>query len=100
MIGEDLQKFSESRVRRTIAIGRLPIRNLPKIVFGSCGGKGVSEIILPIGLLQGLIPPWLENIRVLIFGKRSTDGTPDTCWSPHSIICKEKLLLREKSQDK
>ncbi|GBM57256.1 hypothetical protein AVEN_58574-1 [Araneus ventricosus] len=31
MIGEDLQKFSESRVMRTIAIGRVPIRNLPKI---------------------------------------------------------------------
>ncbi|GBN13486.1 hypothetical protein AVEN_208214-1 [Araneus ventricosus] len=30
MIGEDLQKFSESRVMRTIAIGRVPIRNLPK----------------------------------------------------------------------
>ncbi|GBM76882.1 hypothetical protein AVEN_153116-1 [Araneus ventricosus] len=30
MIGEDLQKFSESRVMRTIAIGRDPIRNLPK----------------------------------------------------------------------
>ncbi|GBO04175.1 hypothetical protein AVEN_138887-1 [Araneus ventricosus] len=30
MIGEDPQKFSESRVMRTIAIGRLPIRNLPK----------------------------------------------------------------------
>ncbi|GBM52156.1 hypothetical protein AVEN_265629-1 [Araneus ventricosus] len=29
MIGEDLQKFSGSRVMRTIAIGRLPIRNLP-----------------------------------------------------------------------
>ncbi|GBM54674.1 hypothetical protein AVEN_121549-1 [Araneus ventricosus] len=29
MIGEDLQKFSESRVMRTIAIGRVPIRNLP-----------------------------------------------------------------------
>ncbi|GBO35592.1 hypothetical protein AVEN_191415-1 [Araneus ventricosus] len=28
MIGEDLQKFSESRVMRTIAIGRVPIRNL------------------------------------------------------------------------
>ncbi|GBL87351.1 hypothetical protein AVEN_151504-1 [Araneus ventricosus] len=32
MIGEDLQKFSESRVMRTIAIGRLPIRNLPKMM--------------------------------------------------------------------
>ncbi|GBN88764.1 hypothetical protein AVEN_258386-1, partial [Araneus ventricosus] len=31
MIGEDLQKFSDSRVMRTIAIGGLPIRNLPKI---------------------------------------------------------------------
>ncbi|GBN45955.1 hypothetical protein AVEN_201525-1 [Araneus ventricosus] len=31
MIDEDLQKFSESRVMRTIAIGRLPIRNLPKM---------------------------------------------------------------------
>ncbi|GBL98408.1 hypothetical protein AVEN_33376-1 [Araneus ventricosus] len=31
MIGEDLQKFSGSRVTRTIAIGRHPIRNLPKI---------------------------------------------------------------------
>ncbi|GBM09884.1 hypothetical protein AVEN_241210-1 [Araneus ventricosus] len=30
MIGEDLQKFSESRVMKTIAIGRVPIRNLPK----------------------------------------------------------------------
>ncbi|GBN06640.1 hypothetical protein AVEN_264552-1 [Araneus ventricosus] len=30
MIGEDLQKFSRSRVMRTIAIGRVPIRNLPK----------------------------------------------------------------------
>ncbi|GBM26925.1 hypothetical protein AVEN_264770-1 [Araneus ventricosus] len=30
MIDEDLQKFSESRVMRTTAIGRLPIRNLPK----------------------------------------------------------------------
>ncbi|GBM53911.1 hypothetical protein AVEN_64834-1 [Araneus ventricosus] len=30
MIGEDLQKFSESRVMRTIAIGILSIRNLPK----------------------------------------------------------------------
>ncbi|GBL85613.1 hypothetical protein AVEN_193083-1 [Araneus ventricosus] len=30
MIDEDLQKFSESRVMRTIAIGRVPIRNLPK----------------------------------------------------------------------
>ncbi|GBL77569.1 hypothetical protein AVEN_41932-1 [Araneus ventricosus] len=30
MIGEDMQKFSESRVMRTIAIGRVPIRNLPK----------------------------------------------------------------------
>ncbi|GBM56403.1 hypothetical protein AVEN_89194-1 [Araneus ventricosus] len=29
MIGEDLQKFSESRVMRTIAIGRVLIRNLP-----------------------------------------------------------------------
>ncbi|GBO43431.1 hypothetical protein AVEN_121068-1 [Araneus ventricosus] len=29
MIDEDLQKFSESRVMRTIAIGRVPIRNLP-----------------------------------------------------------------------
>ncbi|GBN43470.1 hypothetical protein AVEN_251012-1, partial [Araneus ventricosus] len=29
MIGEDLRKFSGSRVMRTIAIGRLPIRNLP-----------------------------------------------------------------------
>ncbi|GBN14823.1 hypothetical protein AVEN_37134-1, partial [Araneus ventricosus] len=29
MIGEDLQKFSESRVMGTIAIGRLPTRNLP-----------------------------------------------------------------------
>ncbi|GBN03444.1 hypothetical protein AVEN_65363-1 [Araneus ventricosus] len=32
MIGEDLQKFSESRVMRTIAIGRVPIRNLPNRV--------------------------------------------------------------------
>ncbi|GBO18432.1 hypothetical protein AVEN_16383-1 [Araneus ventricosus] len=32
MIGEDMQKFSESRVMRTIAIGRVPIRNLPKRV--------------------------------------------------------------------
>ncbi|GBO08835.1 hypothetical protein AVEN_35967-1 [Araneus ventricosus] len=31
MIDEDLQKFSESRVMRTIAIGKLPIRNLPKM---------------------------------------------------------------------
>ncbi|GBM89489.1 hypothetical protein AVEN_32544-1 [Araneus ventricosus] len=30
MIDEDLQKFSENRVMRTIAIGRVPIRNLPK----------------------------------------------------------------------
>ncbi|GBN90083.1 hypothetical protein AVEN_128255-1 [Araneus ventricosus] len=30
MIGEDLQKFSGSRVMRTIAIGRLPLRNLLK----------------------------------------------------------------------
>ncbi|GBN34427.1 hypothetical protein AVEN_82306-1 [Araneus ventricosus] len=33
MIDEDLQKFSESRVTRTIAIGRVPIRNLPKRQF-------------------------------------------------------------------
>ncbi|GBN70847.1 hypothetical protein AVEN_189017-1 [Araneus ventricosus] len=33
MIGEDLQKFSGSRVMRTIAIGRLPIRNPPKGPF-------------------------------------------------------------------
>ncbi|GBM89671.1 hypothetical protein AVEN_2289-1 [Araneus ventricosus] len=31
MIGEDLQKFSGSRVMRTIAIGRVPIRNLSNI---------------------------------------------------------------------
>ncbi|GBN54957.1 hypothetical protein AVEN_80118-1 [Araneus ventricosus] len=31
MIGEDLQKFSGSRVMRIITIGRLPIRNLPNI---------------------------------------------------------------------
>ncbi|GBM70137.1 hypothetical protein AVEN_151594-1 [Araneus ventricosus] len=30
MIDEDLQEFSESHVMRTIAIGRLPISNLPK----------------------------------------------------------------------
>ncbi|GBN96627.1 hypothetical protein AVEN_98908-1 [Araneus ventricosus] len=36
MIGEDLQKFSESRVMRTIAIGRVPIRNLPKIRASRC----------------------------------------------------------------
>ncbi|GBN98929.1 hypothetical protein AVEN_80372-1 [Araneus ventricosus] len=30
MIGEDLQKFSGSRVMRTIAIVGVPIRNLPK----------------------------------------------------------------------
>ena len=29
MIGEDLQKFSGTRVMRTSAIGRIPIRNLP-----------------------------------------------------------------------
>ena len=40
MIGEDLQKFSGSRVMRTSAIGRVPIRNLPKkkrkkpVIFG------------------------------------------------------------------
>ncbi|GBN75229.1 hypothetical protein AVEN_247835-1 [Araneus ventricosus] len=31
MIGEDMEKFSESRVMRTIAIGRVPIRNLPNL---------------------------------------------------------------------
>ncbi|GBM88626.1 hypothetical protein AVEN_207122-1 [Araneus ventricosus] len=30
MIGEDQQKISGSRVMRTIAIDRLPIRNIPK----------------------------------------------------------------------
>ena len=30
MIGEDMQKFSGSRVMRISAIGRVPIRNLPK----------------------------------------------------------------------
>ncbi|GBN52663.1 Tubulointerstitial nephritis antigen-like [Araneus ventricosus] len=39
MISEDLQKFSESRVMRTIAIGRLPIRNLPKIEY-----EGTSQV--------------------------------------------------------
>ncbi|GBN73140.1 hypothetical protein AVEN_34129-1 [Araneus ventricosus] len=32
MIGEDLQKFSGSRVIRTIAIGRVPMMNLPNYV--------------------------------------------------------------------
>ncbi|GBN68658.1 hypothetical protein AVEN_173827-1 [Araneus ventricosus] len=41
MIDEDLQKFSESRVMRTITIGRLPIRNLPKNVKG-CGDDQVA----------------------------------------------------------
>ena len=41
MIGEDLQKFSGSRVMRTSAIGRVPIRNLPKMkkvkeIFSTC----------------------------------------------------------------
>ncbi|GBN10013.1 hypothetical protein AVEN_211181-1 [Araneus ventricosus] len=36
MIGEDLQKFSASRVMRTITIGRVPISNLPKIVRPIC----------------------------------------------------------------
>ena len=31
MIGEDLQKFFGSRVMRISAIGRVPIRNLPKM---------------------------------------------------------------------
>ncbi|GBN06748.1 hypothetical protein AVEN_266956-1 [Araneus ventricosus] len=31
VIGEDMQKLSGSRVMRTIAIGRVPIRNLPDI---------------------------------------------------------------------
>ncbi|GBN82554.1 hypothetical protein AVEN_145226-1, partial [Araneus ventricosus] len=39
MFGEDLQKFSGSRVMRTIAIGRVPIRNLPK--------KGASGTYIP-----------------------------------------------------
>ena len=29
MFGEDLQKFSGSRVMRTFTAGRVPIRNLP-----------------------------------------------------------------------
>ena len=36
MIGEDLQKFSGSRVMRTSAIGRVPIRNLPKRISFTC----------------------------------------------------------------
>ncbi|GBM26756.1 hypothetical protein AVEN_175907-1 [Araneus ventricosus] len=39
MIGEDIQKFSGSRVMRTIAIGRLPIRNLPKMQFSTISEK-------------------------------------------------------------
>ncbi|GBM54247.1 hypothetical protein AVEN_208590-1 [Araneus ventricosus] len=41
-MGEDLQKFSGSRVMRTIAIGRLPIRNLPKINLDTV--KSVSDV--------------------------------------------------------
>ncbi|GBN35212.1 hypothetical protein AVEN_107534-1, partial [Araneus ventricosus] len=33
MIGEDVKKFFGSRVMRTITIGRLPIRNLPKCFY-------------------------------------------------------------------
>ncbi|GBM26366.1 hypothetical protein AVEN_239364-1 [Araneus ventricosus] len=50
MIGEDLQKFSESRVMRTIAIGRVPIRNLPKKTRGvlppSLGPRGSARHII------------------------------------------------------
>ncbi|GBM64579.1 hypothetical protein AVEN_56552-1 [Araneus ventricosus] len=58
MIGEDLQKFSESRVMRTIAIGRLPIRNLPK--------NGTMEI--QAGVFTTFC---LKSRQLLIHGKGS-----------------------------
>ncbi|GBO16657.1 hypothetical protein AVEN_148795-1 [Araneus ventricosus] len=44
MIDEDLQKFSGSRVMRTIAIGRVPIRNLPNIAIGRVPIRNLPKI--------------------------------------------------------
>ncbi|GBN00080.1 hypothetical protein AVEN_69854-1, partial [Araneus ventricosus] len=47
MIGDDPQKFSGSRVMRTIAIGRVPVSNLPKKITSltpSCANPSLSQI--------------------------------------------------------
>ncbi|GBN99334.1 hypothetical protein AVEN_271192-1 [Araneus ventricosus] len=52
MIGEDLQKFSGRRVMRTIAIRRLPIRNLPNYSLQEKNRVGADVTHIQQGLEQ------------------------------------------------
>ncbi|GBM78668.1 hypothetical protein AVEN_178190-1 [Araneus ventricosus] len=52
MIGEDMQKFSRSQVTRTIAIRRVPIRNLPNYSLQEKNRVGTDVTHFQQGLEQ------------------------------------------------
>ncbi|GBO20579.1 hypothetical protein AVEN_111494-1 [Araneus ventricosus] len=110
MIGEDLQKFSGSRVMRTIAIGRVPIRNLPKIKRAtlysessklSCEGFGTSP---PYPFLAKVVAIYLYYIGCLDNENDSVDPVfpctlcGETFTLPSSLKNNDRLRHGKKRQ--
>ncbi|GBL84808.1 hypothetical protein AVEN_93841-1 [Araneus ventricosus] len=97
MIGEDLQKFSGSRVMRTIAIGRVPIRNLPKMANSENDLEVKSLLRIKDVEYQGLNIDCIRYVANLdLTETRGIFPIGSRSSSPKPIFCHEATATQEK----